>query len=148
VPNVIVLVDSSSASAAEAFAGCLKVRRNATILGTRSFGKGIMQSPHMLGIFSGYFFMLTTAEFFAGGRMMVHKVGVQPDGPVPAWLQRNFEPVPFGREMDVAAFRQQHPRPIQELIRSMNLTADEAFCLWGDDGVLCTYERPNPLAGK
>lgn len=75
---LVVLVDGESASASEILAGALQDHHRATIVGTRSFGKGSVQSIFPLDTVDAGI-RLTTAKFFSPrGRAYAHQ-GVSPD---------------------------------------------------------------------
>ena len=75
---VVILVDRESASAAEIFAGALQENGRATVVGTRSYGKGSIQGIFPLAN-SEAGIRLTTAKFYSPkGRPYAHR-GVEPD---------------------------------------------------------------------
>ncbi len=74
---VIVLVNGGTASAAEIVAGALQDHKRATILGTRSFGKGTVQSIIRLGDNGGI--RLTTARYYTPNNRSIQAAGIQPD---------------------------------------------------------------------
>lgn len=78
VPTV-VLINGRSASASEVFAGTLQARKAATLVGTKSFGKGIVQTVLSLDSSCGGGLKLTTAEYFLPGGVSIHKKGLAPD---------------------------------------------------------------------
>jgi carboxyl-terminal processing protease len=75
-----VLVNGASASAAELVAGALQDNRRATIIGTRTFGKGSIQSVIPLTADSGIKF--TVARYFTPNGHEIQTHGVVPDIPV------------------------------------------------------------------
>jgi carboxyl-terminal processing protease len=75
--EIAVLINEGSASATEIFAGAVKYKKEGTIIGTQSFGKGIVQTLYPLVDGSGVKF--TTAEYFSVDRTPVHKIGITPD---------------------------------------------------------------------
>ena len=75
--NIAVLVNNGSASATEIFAGAVKYKNQGIIVGTKTFGKGIVQSLYALTDRSGVKF--TTAEYFSVNKTPVHKIGIEPD---------------------------------------------------------------------
>ncbi|MCR4281426.1 MAG: S41 family peptidase [Bauldia sp.] len=74
---VIVLMNGGSASASEIVAGALQDHRRATILGTRSFGKGSVQTIIPLG--SDGALRLTTARYFTPSGNSIQAKGIEPD---------------------------------------------------------------------
>jgi carboxyl-terminal processing protease len=74
---LIVLINGGSASAAEIVAGALQDRRRATVLGTRSFGKGSVQSTSLIG--GGNALKLTTAFYYTPGGHSIQAKGIIPD---------------------------------------------------------------------
>lgn len=76
--RVMLLVDGGSASASEIVAGALQDRGRATLIGTRTFGKGTVQQWTQLEDDSGGF-RLTIAKWLTPDRTWVHRVGIEPD---------------------------------------------------------------------
>ena len=72
-----VLVNSSSASASEVFAGVLQYYGAACIVGEATFGKGVVQSTYSLS--DGSAIKLTTEKYLVAGENDIDGVGVQPD---------------------------------------------------------------------
>jgi carboxyl-terminal processing protease len=75
--EIAVLINEGSASATEIFAGAVKYKDEGVIVGTKSFGKGIVQTLYPLVDKSGVKF--TTAEYFSVDKTPVHKIGITPD---------------------------------------------------------------------
>lgn len=74
---VVVLVNENSASASEIIAGALKDTHRAVILGTRTFGKGIIQS--VFDLHDGTGLRLTTEAYYLPGGSSIQDVGIEPD---------------------------------------------------------------------
>jgi carboxyl-terminal processing protease len=75
---LIVLINGGSASASEIVAGALQDHKRATIMGTRSFGKGSVQTIIPLGSGNGAL-RLTTARYFTPGGRSIQAKGIVPD---------------------------------------------------------------------
>jgi carboxyl-terminal processing protease len=75
---IIVLINGGSASASEIVAGALQDHRRATIIGTRSFGKGSVQTIIPLGSNNGAL-RLTTGRYFTPSGRSIQAKGISPD---------------------------------------------------------------------
>lgn len=76
---VIVLINEGSASASEVFAGCMQDRKAATLVGVKSFGKGIVQTIFSLKDSCGGGIKLTTGEYLLPSGRCIQEKGLTPD---------------------------------------------------------------------
>ena len=74
---MVVLVNSGSASASEIVAGALQDHKRAVVMGTRTFGKGSVQTILPLG--NGTAIKLTTARYFTPNGRSIQAKGIEPD---------------------------------------------------------------------
>ena len=74
---LVVLVNSGSASASEIVAGALQDHNRATIVGTSTFGKGLVQT--VMPLSKGRAIKLTTSRYYTPSGDSIHEVGVTPD---------------------------------------------------------------------
>jgi len=78
-PNIpmVVLVNGGSASAAEILTGALKDHQIARVVGTKTFGKGSVQTGFPLN--NGGTLYLTTAHYMTPSGKDIHRIGIEPD---------------------------------------------------------------------
>ena len=96
---IVVLINGGSASASEIVAGALQDHGRALIMGTRSFGKGSVQTIVPLG--GSGAMRLTTSRYFTPRGRSIQSKGIEPDIVVP---QSKIEPIenePARREADL-----------------------------------------------
>ncbi|NJN29261.1 MAG: PDZ domain-containing protein [Synechococcales cyanobacterium RM1_1_8] len=74
---LVVLVDGGSASASEILSGALRDNERATLVGTKTFGKGLVQSVRPLGDGSGL--AVTIAKYLTPDGTDINKEGITPD---------------------------------------------------------------------
>jgi len=76
--KIVVLIDENTASAAEVLAICLKEQHpNVTLVGTNSFGKGVMQTQYSLS--NGATLKVTIAKWLSPNDVWINEVGITPD---------------------------------------------------------------------
>ena len=76
--KIVIIINENTASAAEVFALCLKeIQPNTTIVGTTSFGKGVIQTNRALS--NGGILKLTAYYWYSPSGKSIHEVGIKPD---------------------------------------------------------------------
>ena len=74
---LVILVNSGSASASEIVAGALQDHNRATIVGTPTFGKGLVQT--VMPLSKGRAVKLTTSRYYTPSGDSIHEIGIAPD---------------------------------------------------------------------
>ena len=74
---IVVLINSGSASASEIVAGALKDHKRAIVMGTRSFGKGSVQS--IIPMQGHGAVRITTARYYTPSGVSIQSTGIEPD---------------------------------------------------------------------
>jgi carboxyl-terminal processing protease len=74
---LVVLVDGGSASASEILSGALQDNKRAVLVGSKTFGKGLVQSVHSLGDGSGL--AVTIAKYYTPKGTDINHAGIKPD---------------------------------------------------------------------
>ncbi len=74
---IVVLTNGNSASASEILAGALKDFKKGTLIGTKTFGKGLVQTTY--GFNDGTGLKVTIARYFTPSGVCIHGQGIQPD---------------------------------------------------------------------
>jgi carboxyl-terminal processing protease len=100
---IIVLINGGSASASEIVAGALQDHKRATIVGTRSFGKGSVQTIIPLG--SNGAIRLTTARYYTPSGRSIQAKGIEPDVVVDQELPAELQSRAAGKAPSEATLR-------------------------------------------
>ena len=96
---VVVLTNAGTASASEIVAGALQDHHRALVMGTRSFGKGSVQTLIPLGPQTQL--RLTTARYYTPSGRSVQEGGIEPDIAVPQISDPDYKSRPVFREADL-----------------------------------------------
>ncbi len=75
--DLVVLINENSASASEILAGAIRDREAGTLIGKKTFGKGIVQS--IIPLENGSLIKMTTAEYLTPKYRSIHGIGIEPD---------------------------------------------------------------------
>lgn len=92
---LVILVNGGSASASEIVAGALKDHGRATIIGTRTFGKGSVQT--VMPLSDGRAIKLTTSRYFTPDGQSIQGRGISPDIELPPALAVAGDPADMSR---------------------------------------------------
>lgn len=98
--NLVVLINGGSASASEIVAGAIQDHKRGLILGTRSFGKGSVQT--ILPLSQDHALKLTTARYFTPSGRSIQAQGIEPDIIVKQGSLTQNQNDPFFKEADLA----------------------------------------------
>lgn len=123
---VVVLVDAGSASAAEVLAGALRDNGRARVVGSRTFGKGSVQTVLPLG--NGDSVKLTTARYYTPSGRSIQASGIVPD------VELQPDPALLGADVPATV-----PRTVTEAVLPGHLHGEEE----GEEG----YQAGSPLPG-
>ena len=90
---VVVLVNEYTASASEILTGILKDYGVAKVIGTQTYGKGVIQEvyPDVLGEKIGGALKVTVSEYFTPNGNKINKVGITPDEEVELKQEKGVE---------------------------------------------------------
>jgi carboxyl-terminal processing protease len=107
---VVVLVNEFTASASEILAGALQDDRLATLVGVRTFGKGVVQT--IFPLTGGAGAAITTYKYLTPAGRSIHNVGLTPDVPAgtplagkPAQEMRRIQDAQLSRAIEVLRAR-------------------------------------------
>ena len=74
---IIILTNENTASSSEILAGCLKDLGKAKIVGTKTYGKGVIQQVLTLPDGSGL--KITSEKYLTPNKTQIHEIGIEPD---------------------------------------------------------------------
>ena len=143
---MIVLINSGSASASEIVAGALKDHSRAIIVGTRSFGKGSVQS--IIPLAGNGAMRLTTARYYTPSGISIQAKGIEPDIVVEAGITKKEKEKSSVREENLRGALDKKEKDNSNRDNSENLTKIEK--LLEDNQISRAYDliRGIKLYGK
>ncbi len=135
---IVILTNGGSASSAEIFAAALHDNKRATLIGTKTFGKGIVQDVFKFG--EG-FAQITTAHYYTPNNVNIHGVGIEPDI-ISEDIKLKDDQIPayekLMKDKVIQSFEKDHPEPTTENIK---LFAQENKDLGIDTDILSILMR-------
>jgi len=108
---MVVLINNGSASGSEILAGALKDNKRAITLGTKSFGKGSVQSVIPMPDGSGL--RLTTSKYFTPSGASIHGIGIEPD------ISIEYVPFDEGDEADGKNDKKKKEKDVQQIFENV-----------------------------
>lgn len=116
---IVVLVNGQSASASEVLTAALKESAGATVVGEKTFGKGIVQTFQQFRDKS--VLSLTEAQWKTPGGTWIHKQGVTPDVKVALPAFASLSQLPFGTELKIGSYGD-NVKTLQRMLQELGYT--------------------------
>lgn len=95
--KTVVLVNGSTASASEIVAGALQDYKKATIIGTKTYGKGVVQS--LLNLSNNSLLKVTSAHWYTPNGNSINQTGITPDQEI----ERSYDDINSGKDPQLDA---------------------------------------------
>jgi carboxyl-terminal processing protease len=140
---IVILTNGGSASSAEIFAAAMKDNGRATLIGSKTFGKGIVQDVFRFG--EG-FAQVTTAHYYTPNGENIHELGIEPDIAVEE-VKLSDEQIPAFEQLMtdniISTYVKDNPEPSEENIRRFaSLNKDKGI----DENILTLLVRNEYLS--
>jgi C-terminal processing protease CtpA/Prc len=128
---VYVLINGETASAGEMLSGTLSTMKKTEVVGTSTYGKGVMQTH--FPITNNTYLCLTVAEYFPGGVLKIDGIGVIPKRPL-----RSLEPYQLLSRREILHLRQEYTVPSEQAFQDPRIAGKEylAQYIWDIRGDL------------
>jgi carboxyl-terminal processing protease len=120
---IVVLINGGSASASEIVAGALQDHRRAIVVGTKSFGKGSVQT--LIPLRGDGAMRLTTARYYTPSGRSIQALGISPDIVVQQPAPKPVDPAAAAEEEQSAASRQRSEADLRGAISNDSMTDEE-----------------------
>ncbi|WP_435169851.1 S41 family peptidase [Paenibacillus glycanilyticus] len=141
---IVVLVNGQSASASEVLTAALKESAGATVVGEKTFGKGIVQTFQQFKDKS--VLSLTEAQWKTPGGTWIHKQGVTPDVTVALPAFASLSQLPFGTELKTGSFGD-NVKTLQLMLQELGYTPVGDIGLFNEQtaDALSRFQKDNKL---
>ena len=116
--KLYVLINGETASAGEMLSGTLSTMKKTEVVGTTTYGKGVMQTH--FPITKNTYLCLTVAEYFPGGVLKIDGIGVIPKRPL-----RSLEPSQLLSRREIIHLRQEYTVPSVEALQDPRIAGKE-----------------------
>ncbi|MGL4236715.1 S41 family peptidase, partial [Tabrizicola sp.] len=120
---LVVLINGGSASASEIVAGALQDHRRAVVVGTKSFGKGSVQT--LIPLRGDGAMRLTTARYYTPSGRSIQALGISPDIVVNQPVPPPVDPEAAAEEEKSAALRERSEADLRGAITNDSMTDEE-----------------------
>ena len=120
--DVSILINEGSASASEVFTGAMRDYNKATIYGSKSFGKGIVQTTHEFK--DGSLLKFTNMKWLTPKGHYIHKKGIQPDHTIKPPKYQQLSVIPTDKTLKVGD-NNQHVSTIKIGLNALGYHTDD-----------------------
>lgn len=96
---MVVLVNGGSASASEILSGALKDYEKATLIGEKTFGKGVVQS--VFPLYDGSGLTVTSARYYTPSGECIHEKGIEPHIEVKLNVEKSISKLSYEEDLQL-----------------------------------------------